>query len=67
MLDDAFGRLGQTAVIAGVVPHNLPSMRVMERLGFARGPVVTSGAHTYAVFTLARERWEAAPERRREA
>jgi [ribosomal protein S5]-alanine N-acetyltransferase len=57
VIDDAFGRLGKPAIIAGVVPHNLPSMRVMDRLGFSRGPEVTSGAHTYAVFTLTREAW----------
>jgi RimJ/RimL family protein N-acetyltransferase len=61
VIDDAFGRLAQRAIIAGVVPHNLPSMRVMERLGFARGPEVTSGPHTYAVFTLTREMWAERP------
>jgi RimJ/RimL family protein N-acetyltransferase len=57
VIEDAFGRLEKPAIIAGVVPDNLPSMRVMDRLGFARGPEVTSGAHTYAVFTLTREAW----------
>lgn len=61
VIDDAFGRLGKPAIIAGVVPHNLPSMRVMDRLGFSRGPEVTSGVHGYAVFTLTREAWAARP------
>ena len=59
VIDDVFGRLDKPAIIAGVVPHNLPSMRVMDRLGFSRGDEVTSGVHTYAVFTLTREAWRA--------
>jgi RimJ/RimL family protein N-acetyltransferase len=59
VIEDAFGRLDKRAIIAGVVPDNLPSMRVMDRLGFSRGPEVTSGHHTYAVFTLTREAWRA--------
>jgi RimJ/RimL family protein N-acetyltransferase len=58
VIDDAFGRLDKPAIIAGVVPSNLPSMRVMDRLGFSRGSMVTSGPHTYAVFTLTREAWQ---------
>lgn len=62
VIEDAFGRLGKPAIIAGVVPHNLASMRVMDRLHFARGPVVQAGEHSYAVFTLTREAWSGLPQ-----
>lgn len=57
VLDDAFGRLGQEAVIAGVVADNLPSIRVIARIGFVRSGEATSGPHTYDVFTLTRAAW----------
>lgn len=36
VLDDAFGRLGLHRVEANVQPDNLPSRRLVERLGFVR-------------------------------
>jgi RimJ/RimL family protein N-acetyltransferase len=61
VIDDAFGRLDRPAMMAGVVPENAPSIKVMDRLGFSRERAVTVGTHVYDIFTLTREAWRARP------
>jgi RimJ/RimL family protein N-acetyltransferase len=43
LLDFARRDFGVTHFIAGILPGNAPSMRVIEKLGFVRTPIVVEG------------------------
>ena len=57
LVDHAFSRLTLPRVVAVVYPDNLPSRRVLAKLGFAsNGPREYKGAHVLH-FALDREAW----------
>ncbi|WP_321475634.1 GNAT family N-acetyltransferase [uncultured Paludibaculum sp.] len=61
-LRDAFERCGLTRVISITVPQNLPSQRVMRRLGLLpRGRMVYAGKEQ-VVFGTTRDEWRASPD-----
>jgi RimJ/RimL family protein N-acetyltransferase len=57
IIDDAFDRLGVSAMLAGVMGVNKPSIRVMEKLGFVEEGEATTHGKTFTVFGLTREVW----------
>lgn len=59
ILEDSFGRLGLDRLMAGVIPANAGSNRVMEKLGFAPGEMLTAGGHEFRVFEITAAAWRA--------
>lgn len=59
ILDDGFGRLGFDRLIAGVIPANSASNRVMDKLGFVPGGILSAGGHEFRVFEITAEAWRA--------
>ncbi len=59
VLDDAFGRLGLESLLAGVKFENKPSIRVMEKLGFAYVQTLTEAGHTFGLFRMTAKEWAA--------
>jgi RimJ/RimL family protein N-acetyltransferase len=59
VLDDAFGRLGLESLLAGVKFENKPSIRVMEKLGFAYVETLTEAGHTFGLFRMTAKEWAA--------
>jgi ribosomal-protein-alanine N-acetyltransferase len=59
VIDDAFGRVGLTKIVAGVKPENGPSLRVVEKLGFTWESDVTTHGHSFGIFGLTAEAWRA--------
>lgn len=57
VIDDSFERLGLERLIAGVKFENTPSLRVMEKLGFAYEETMTAEGHTFGLFSISREAW----------
>jgi ribosomal-protein-alanine N-acetyltransferase len=62
VIDDAFMRLGLQDLIAGVKFENLPSLRVIEKLGFSYTETLTEAGHTFGLFRITAAQWQ---ERRR--
>lgn len=65
VIDDAFSRIGLNGLIAGVKPGNSPSLRVMEKLGFAMERTMTAGGTEFHLFSLARDQWRKNPLEKR--
>ena len=59
VLDDAFGRLRLDSLLAGVKFENKPSLRVMEKLGFAYIEALTEAGHTFGLFRMTAAEWVA--------
>jgi RimJ/RimL family protein N-acetyltransferase len=57
IIDDSFDRLGLDRLIAGVIPANVGSNRVMEKLGFVPGEMLTAGGHEFRIFEITAEAW----------
>lgn len=62
VIEDAFGRLALDELVAGVVPHNAPSIRVMEKLGFIYDRTITHGVE-FNIFVMARDAWQGRTKR----
>jgi RimJ/RimL family protein N-acetyltransferase len=57
VIDDTFSDLGLHRLLAGVMPENVGSIRVVDKLGFAFHSDVTAAGKTFRLYVLAREAW----------
>jgi ribosomal-protein-alanine N-acetyltransferase len=59
VLDDAFYDLGLRRLVAGVVPANAASKKIMAKLGFSEFDAVTVAGHEFTLFELTADVWKA--------
>lgn len=62
LIREAFTELGAELVVAVMMPRNIRSVRVAERLGFLYERDLTRGGTLCRLLTLSRARWAASPE-----